>query len=384
MSDVHGAAAPESSPAPVSEVAVELPNPITTEAQPEPEVKAEPKPAKVEPKVDKPLSAREALEKAALKVEKDNPKVEAKDAKTEKPEPAKVEAKRDETGKFAAKDDKARPQDAAPPVKPGEPAKPSYTADDPPTRFTETAKAKWAAADPEIRGETQRAIRELTQGYEKHKANSEAFESYRELEEIAKQSGKKGADVFREYYNMEQHLQKDLVGGLDNICQRLGVSLKYVAAHVLNQPADQNASKQDATIRELKAELAEIKSQVGNVTQTFQKQQETATQGEVEKFAAAEGHERFEELASDIAFFLKTRCPGDLTEAYKLAERLNPAPAKQPDPAASSAAVIDLSAQTEKGQKSINGSPSAGSSPAAQKPSSTIKDALRKAMAQAG
>lgn len=381
MSDVHAAVAAESSPAPASEVAVDLPNPITTEATPEPEVKAEPKPAKVEAKADKPLSAREALEKASLKVEKDNPKVEVKDAKPEKAEPVKVEAKRDETGKFAAKEPvKVEAKEAAK----VEPAKPSYTADDPPTRFTDTAKAKWAAADPEIRGETQRAIRELTQGYEKHKASAEAFESYRELEEIAKQSGKKGADVFREYYNMEQHLQKDLVGGLDAICQKLGVSFKDVAAHVMGQTPDQNASRQEADIRALKAKIDQLEGQLGGVTQTFQKQQETATQGEVEKFAAAEGHERFEELASDIAFFLKTRCPGDLTEAYKLAERLNPAPAKQPDPAASSAAVIDLSAQTEKGQKSINGSPSAGSSPAAQKPSSTIKEALRRAQAQAG
>lgn len=378
MSDISGVA-PESSPAPVSEVAVELPNPITTEAQPEPEVKPEPKPTKVEAKADKPLSAREALEKAALKVEKDNPKVEAKDAKAE---PVKsVPVKDEKTGKFTSTDPaKIEAKEAAK----VEPAKPSYTADDPPTRFTDTAKAKWAATDPEVRGETQRAIRELTQGYEKHKVAAERDATLNEFHDMAKQSGKDLTGVVREYVNTENLLRKDLVGGLDAICQKVGVSLKDVAAHVMGQTPDQNASKQDATIRELKAELAEIKSQVGNVTQTFQKHQETTTQSEVEKFAASEGHERFEELASDIAFFLKTRCPGDLPEAYKLAERLNPAPAKQPDPAASSAAVIDLSAQTEKGQKSINGSPSAGSSPAAQKPSTSIKEALRKAVAAAG
>lgn len=378
MSDIHGAAAPESSPAPVSEVAVELPNPISTEAQPE--VKAEPKvEAKTEAKSDKPISAREALEKAALKVEKDNkadPKAEVKtEVKTiEKAAPV-SEKPRDETGKFASKDPaKVEAKEAL-----KSEVKPSYTAGDPPARFTPDVKAEWAKLPENVRGEVSRMERELTQGYEKHKTAAERDATLNEFHDMAKQSGKDLPSVVREYVNMENALRKDLVGGLETICQRMGVSLRDVAAHVIGQKPEQVQSKQDATIRELRQTVQQLEQRVGTVAQTFQKQQETSTLQEVSAFA--EKNPRFEELANDIAFFMKSGRAKDLSEAYQLAERLNPAQASTTE--AAKAHVIDLSAQTEKGQKSINGAPSAGSSPAKQ-PSNSIKEALRKAMAQAG
>lgn len=384
MSDVSGAAA-ESTPAP--ELPLDTPNPISTEAEGHsaPDAKPEGKPEKVEEKPEvksepqkSSKTPREALEKASKQVEKDTKasetkSVEAKPDKEAKPvdrPELKTEPKRDETGKFASEKPKveAKPE-----------PKPSHTAGEPPARFTQDVKQVWATLPDNVRGEVSRMERELTQGYQKHKESAEAFESYRELDDIAKQSGKRGSDVFREYYQMEQYLQKDLVGGLDNICQRMGVSLRDVAAHILNQTPDQVASKQDATIRELRDQIGQLQQQVGSVSQNFQKQQETVIGKEVEAFAAA--HPRFEELHQDIAFFLKTRTK-DLSEAYQLAERLNPAPETASKPAASSAAP-DLSAQTEKGQKSINGSPSPGSSPAARPPSTSIKESLKRAMAQA-
>jgi hypothetical protein len=369
MSDIDGAQAPAES-TPATELPLDTPNPITTEAegQPEPE-KVETKPDKPEPKA-KVSSIDEALDKAAEKVAKSE-KPEAKEAKTEKVEAkpeVKSEVKRDETGKFASDKPKV------------EQAKPSYTAGDPPARFTADVKAKWAELPENVRGEVSRMERELTQGYEKHKAAAERDATLAEFHEMAKQSGKDLRSVVGEYVNMENLLRKDLVGGLDTICQRLGVSLKDVAAHVMGQTPDQNASAQDATIRELRAELAAIQQQVGNVTQTFQKQQETAVSKEVTEFAAA--HPRFDELSEDIAFFLKTRTK-DLSEAYTLAERLNPAPVTASKPAASAAAP-DLAAQTAKGQKSISGAPSAGSSPAAKRRSKSIDESLDRAFAQGG
>lgn len=389
MSDIHGAAAPESSPAPVSEVAVDLPNPISTEAQPEPEVKAEPKPAKVEAKPDKPISAREALEKAALKVEKENPKIEAKDAKTEKAEPAKGPVKDEKTGKFTSTDPAKIEAKEAAKVE----AKPSYTAGDPPARFTPDVKGKWAELPENVRGEVSRMERELTQGYEKHKVAAERDATLNEFHEMAKQSGKDLRSVVAEYVNTENILRKDVVGGLDAICQKLGVSLKDVAAHVMGQPADQTASKQDATIRELRQQNTTLETRLNRLEGGFHQQREQSTLTEINKFA--QEHPRFEELAEDIAVLMRPVrdekgqiiSPGrakDLPEAYQLAERLNPAPAKALDPVPAKDTVIDLSAQTEKGQKSINGSPGSGSFPAATKPSNSIKEALRKAAAAAG
>ncbi len=390
MSDISGVAA-DSTPAPAEVV---TPNPVSTEPEGhvEPEVKPEPKPEKVEKTESKPISTREALEKAAAKVEKaeeakakpeakpevktEAKKPEAKDAKDAKPE-AKTEAKdkpdvkRGEHGHFAPKEDK--------PVAPKDAEGLSSAAEEAPKWIKPHEKAAWSTMAPEQRAIAERRNREAAEGIEKHRPAIERDATLNEFHEMAKQSGKDLRTVVSEYVNMEQTLRKDLVGGLDTICQHLGVSLRDVAAHVMGQKPEQVSSQQDATIRELRGQIEQLTKQVGSVSQTFQQQQETAVGKEVTAFAA--DHPRFGELADDIAFFLKTRCPGDLKQAYELAERLNPAPAKT-EP--SKAPVIDLSVQTEKGSKSINGAPSAGSSPARQQPSNSIRDALKKAVAAAG
>lgn len=133
----------------------------------------------------------------------------------------------------------------------------------------------------------------------------------------------------------------------------------------------------------MRNELASIKQQVGNVTNTFQTQQKTATLSEIEAFAAQ--NPRFEELSEDIAFFLESKRAKDLAEAYSLAERLNTGPsaarAHEPSAAQPKANV----AQTDKGQKSITGAPSSGSDPVtSQRPSSSIREALKRAKMAAG
>jgi hypothetical protein len=111
---------------------------------------------------------------------------------------------------------------------------------------------------------------------------------------MAAKGGKKLKDVVASYVNMENVLRADTVKGLELICQNVGTSLREVAAKLLGLTTDE-----------------------ANTTTEM-----------VTKFAADPANPRFEELADDIAFFLKTRTK-DLAEAYKLAERLNPAPAAQ-------------------------------------------------------
>jgi hypothetical protein len=380
MSDTDVGAVAHAASEPVTDAGgegevVHTPNPISTEAPVKP------------PSIDDALDRAEAKVKADAAKEtpapvkseaKPEPKAEVK-AETKAPvkaEAVKTEVKRDETGKFAS--DKP-----AEPVK-AEPAKPSHTAGDAPARFTETAKSKWASADPEIRGEVSRMERELTEGYQKHKAAAEAFNDYRELDDEAKSVGKRGADVFREYREMERALSKDLPTGLEMLCERLGTSFKDVAAKYLNRSPEEQASKSDATIGELKRQVAALTEQVGGVTKTFETQRHEATHAEVTKFASDPAHSRFDELSDDIAFFLKTRCPGDLPKAYELAERLNPAPAQAKTDEPASSAAIDLVAQTQRGNKSISGAPGNGSSPNARKSSKSLDESLDRAFAALG
>lgn len=379
MSDVAGAAPAAADSAPVAEGApiteganltAPLGSQIPAEAQAKPEAKSEPK--SIDDSIDR------AMAKSAA-ASKEKP-VEAK-------EPAKAEQPR-ENGKFVAKEAKppvaeSAPAAAAPKVV--EAPKPSHTAEDAPARFTETAKAKWASADPEIRGEVLRMHKELTQGYEKHKAAAERDSTLNEFHEMAKRSGKELPNVVREYVNMENHLRQDLVGGLDLICQRMGVSIRDVAAHVMGQTPDQNASKQDATIRELKAEIADLKGQVGNVSKTFQQQQATAVHSEVQEWA--KDKPLFEVLAPHIADHMRESGNTNLDDAYQAVLQKHPqlAALSAPKPEASAAPAPAPAVQPDKGQKSINGAPSSGSSPAAKKRAArSLDDALDHAFGSLG
>jgi hypothetical protein len=334
MSDIDGgAAAPADSQAVATNdpVIAATPNPVSAEPLPEPVVdpkaaKPEVKPEAIKDKEPKPaVSTRDALRKAAEKVAADS-KEPAKDQKpTENAAPIKDEGQpRADDGKFAPKEpaqdakpaepakDAAKPAsdatkpvaDAKPaaeqkptsePAKPAEAAKetlPSYTASPPPKRFSPDAKDAWASAPEPVRAEVARMERELTAGFEKHRAGAEAFESVREFDEMAKQSGTDLKTALTNYTNMEKVLRADPLKGLELICQNAGLSLRDVAAHVMGQTPEEHASKSDATIRELRAEITSLKQQVGTVASSFEQQRTQTAQQKVEAFAADPAHAR--------------------------------------------------------------------------------------------
>lgn len=362
-------AQPASAPAPAghqtTDESTSTPNPIRTEPQP-----AAPDP--------KPVSTREALEKAAAKVEKDTkePADKAKDA----PKPVQSEAlKRDDTGKFAPKADQP-PQQAERAPDPAPKPAPTHHSDAP-SRFSADAKTAWATAPESVRAETHRAIRELEQGYEKHRAASEAYEDIREFDDLAKRSGTTMRQAMTNYVGIEMLLRQDPIAGLEQVANNIGFSLRDIAAHIMGQSPEQVQSQTDATVRALKQEIAELRQQVGGVSSTMQGQRTAETVKAIEEFA--DNNPRFDELADDIEFFLTSGRASSLDEAYGLAERLNPAPQSTHSPALTPP-IADITAQTVKGSKSVTGAPGPGSDPVAGKPSSSIRDALKRAAAAAG
>jgi hypothetical protein len=185
------------------------------------------------------------------------------------------------------------------------------------------------------------------------------------------------------YTNLERTLLTDPIRGIQEVCAYAGVSFRDLAAHVMGMKPDQVQSQNDATIRELRGEIAGLKQQLGGVTNSIGQQQRSAVDQTIQDFASS--HPRFEELADDIALLIESKRAKDLAEAYSLAERLNPAP-DAPAPAAPQTRTNpDLQAQTLKGSKSITGAPSPGSDPAAKRaPSTSIKDSIRRAVNRVG
>lgn len=308
---------------------------------------------------------------------KDQPKEPAKDraevrAETKEPAP------RAPDGKFTAREPQQQDQQQAPKQSAFREA---------PSRFDDAAKTEWERTPESVRGAIHRAVRELEQGHQKYKAAAERDASLNEFHEMAARAGKDLPSVVRDYVAMENHLRNDLIGGLDLICSRMGVSIRDVAAHIMGQTPEQITQAHEATIRELRNELAELKNQLGGVKQTFEQQQLSLIERDVMAFKAE--HPRFDELAEDIAFFLKTRCPGDLKQAYELAERLNPAPAEAEQPLIPATKEADHTrAETKplkpEGQKSIAGSPATGASAPEGKagPVPSTREAIRRAMSR--
>ncbi len=253
---------------------------------------------------------------------------------------------------------------------------------DAPSRFSSDAKAAWAKTPDPVRAETVRAIKELETGIANYKRD---FEPYREFDKDLKARGQTFKEVFDHYTGIEALLAKDVIGGLDTICQNLGLTLRQVAAHVMGQAPDKAAEKSEETIRQLTNRIGQLEKQLGGVSDTITSQREDAMLTELAEFAAKPEHGRFEELAEDIAFFIKSGRANDLKEAYELAERLNPAAAPAPTTTAADAANQADPAQTRnKGRLSTTGAPSSGSNPVNRKQPASSREALDRAFATVG
>jgi hypothetical protein len=370
------APAPDAGGAVINENAPAFNSPLGSQIPPDARAENQPpaKPASIDDSIDRAMAKVEAKQ-AAPKEAKVEPKTDAK------PE-AKVEAKeppvRGEGGKFAAKD--------VPPVAAkAEPVKPSFTASDAPSRFSEDAKKDWATAPESVRRESERAIKELTEGFQKYKAGHEQNEGLREFHEMAKASGKELNGVVREYVNMESLLRSNPEAGLEKILERVGLTPRQYAEHILNRTPEQHSSQQDSTIRELRQQNSTLEARLNKLEGGFNEQRQQSTLTEVNQFAAA--HPRFEELADAISEELKHGY--SLSDAYSRAERLNPAPASQakeePEEPAASSAAAEPPVHPDKGQKSITGAPSSGSTPAAKKRvAKSLDDALDTAFGRTG
>jgi hypothetical protein len=413
MSDFDAGAAPaaaESISAPVAtpeiEQVVDTPNPISTHSEPKP--KEEPK----APEEKKPLTPRESLQKAAAKVKAEAAEAEAKgkeagaekkpedpkgsDPKGIKTEPAKAPDKPAEKATKEATEQKDKPEPVAtqpkPTQAPEEQPKPvsKHAA---PDRFSPDAKTAWEAAPEPVKAEVHRAIRELEQGHQKYKADAEAFSEVREYHELAKQHGTSIKDALTRYTGLEQRLASSdsnvKAQAVAEVLQYAGITPHQYAAYVSGQSPDQVQSQNDQTINSLRQELSDLKKQIGGVTSTIQEQRSSAVMNDIAKFA--ESHPRFDELGETIAELISKGMTDDLQKAYDMAERLNPAPVvqqKAPEPVVVPVPDIktdDLKAQTLKGSKSVAGAPTPGSNPGGQgKPSSSIREALKRAQAASG
>lgn len=294
-------------------------------------------------------------------------------------------------------------------------AKPSAHAEAP-RRFDEGARAQWDKVPESVRGATHRVIRELEQGYEKHKVAAQAFDEIRDFHELARRHGTTVRDALENYVGIERLLQRDPVAGLERIVANLGLKREDGSPATLADIAASVPSREEGhegAIRQLRGEIERLRAELGGVSQHMRDGQQRAVGNAVTAFARetdAAGRPlrpRFDELSADIEFFLRSaKVAADLplrerlSQAYQLAERLNPSTSSGQAPSTSShsaghapsagpASMLPAQTRTnpqaeaqtlvDRGSKSLSGAPS-GEEPA-RRPSSSIRESLRRAAA---
>lgn len=380
----------EAGAAPAAAESVSAPEP---QAQPQAETQTSPQQtapapaeAKAEPKIERskerPIAS---IDRAFAAVEKQE--VQPKQAKS--PVTANTSDRdRDEQGRFRAKDAPA----IAPVAQPAPEAKASEgkreaTASEPPMRFSADAKAAWAGVPDSVKGEVNRAFREMEGGLSQYQ---QAFEPLKPFFKLAQDTGVEIHRALEQYVGIEQALvssdPRTKMGAIEDVFRTAGISPRDYAAHVLGQTPDQAVSQRDAEIRRLTTENIQLRRHVEGSNAAQQAQRQNEAMKTVEAFAKDHPRLNDDKFASVVARVIRAGLAEDVESAYAYAERLNPAasPGAQPAAATQAAQPQPNADQTRKGQLSISGAPTSGSNPVNRKPPSSARESVDRAFASFG
>lgn len=244
------------------------------------------------------------------------------------------------------------------------------TLNDAPSRFSADARAAWKDAPAAVRGEIQRAIREMESGLAQ---KDEALAPLKPYIEHAAQTGTTLDAALANYVAAEQLLRQDVFAGLDRVARNCGTTLQDVAQAMTG--GQQQGGQQFAAMQQqnatLQTEIHNLKQQLAGVSNTIEQQQVQTVEKQVQDFAAQQP--RWGELEGEVLRLLQTGYATTLEEAYGVAERLNPAP-KVPTPEPQPAP-----AQTRPA-RSITGAPSGGSSPTRKRAPATLDESIDAAL----
>lgn len=205
---------------------------------------------------------------------------------------------------------------------------------EPPPRMNDAGKADWAGTPEAVRAEVHRMHNEFGQAFQRYRGDAEAFQPIRQYHEMARQQGTTLERAVGNYVQMEMKLRADPIGGLDAIVNNLNlkrpdgsrVTLRDVAAHVLNQSPEQHKLVAQSNMQSAQShQIGQLHQTVNTLAQHLQhvqqKEQFRETRAAIDAFASQ--HPRFDELADLIQQELQLGF--ELPVAYRRAEMLRPA-----------------------------------------------------------
>jgi hypothetical protein len=234
---------------------------------------------------------------------------------------------------------------------------------DPPPRMAPHAQAEWHQAPESVRGEVHRMHKEMSDAYQRFRADHEEMNTIRPFHQMAQEHGTTLQRALNNYTTMERKLVEDPFGGFDMITSNLNLhtpegqklTFRDLAYAYLQQSPEQHKLLQQQNAQSSQSyQLGAINQKVDAIANHFQQMQyQQAHQymrSGVDQFAAT--HPRFDELGAQI--HQEVMLGFDLDTAYQRADRLYPATH------AAQTRQTTPSAQTR--DKSISGAPSSSPS----------------------
>jgi len=231
-----------------------------------------------------------------------------------------------------------------------------------PPRMADHAKAEWHNTPESVRGEVGRMHREMSDAYQKFKADHEEMNTIRHFQQMAREHGTTLQRAMTNYTTMERKLVSDPYGAFDMIVSNLNLrtpegqklTFRDLAYDYLSQTPEQHKLVQAQNAQSAQGyQLGALHQKVDAIANGFQQMQYQAahsyTRSAVDQFA--DSHPRFDELGPAIEQEIKFGF--DLETAYRRADAFYPA-----THAAQTRSTP--TAQTRQHDKSISGAPSSG------------------------
>jgi hypothetical protein len=232
-----------------------------------------------------------------------------------------------------------------------------------PPRMADHAKAEWHRTPESVRGEVGRMHREMSEAYQKFKADHEEMNTIRNFQQMAREHGTTLQRAMTNYTTMERKLVSDPYGAFDMIVSNLNLrtpegqklTFRDLAYDYLSQSPEQHKlvqaqNAQSAQGYQLGALHQKVDAVANHLQQMQYQQAHSYTRSAVDQFA--DTHPRFDELGPAIE--QEIQFGFDLETAYRRADAFHPATH------AAQTRQTTPSAQTRQHDKSISGAPSSG------------------------
>jgi hypothetical protein len=307
--------------------------------------------------------------------------IEDREEETVKPERA-----RDETGKFAQEQvapEPENPVEAVPTAAPAPPQALAFAAA--PSSWSNAAKAKWAALDPELRSEIAKREADVHKGFTKMdeerafaKSMQKAFAPY---EAVIRASGVTPEQVSQATLNYWYRLRT----GDDNTRLQTLAQIARESGIDIAKLTNSQPQQVDPTIAALQQELAQLRNYQQQQIHAQQMAEQQQVQSAIEAFGQDPKHRYFNDVQIEMGALMQAGRAKDMEEAYEMAIWARPdlrAQLLADQQQQLKTAAAEKAKQARAKAISIRGGPGGSLTPASN-PNSTVRQDLEAAFEEA-